>query len=269
MQRRKARSPKARAGGRGGAEPKRRRESRLQQLPSPPAELATKQLATARAAQESLAARIAAEKAKYGFTPDADKEQLALAAGKAERELALCQAQEQQAAAATGTGRRQSGAQAERRGDRECRCGSGEESCRCRHGARRRARRLGRAEREVSAARRTVAAPEHGPPAGVCQWLVDRKNPLAARVAINHIWLRHFGAPLVDNMFDFGLRSPQPRNQPLLDWLAVELMDHGWQMKHIHRLLVTSNAYRMSSGIGRRECRRISPPIATIIISGG
>ena len=57
------------------------------------------------------------------------------------------------------------------------------------------------------------------------KWLADRKNPLAARVAINHIWLRHFGAPLVDNMFDFGLRSPQPRNQPLLDWLAVELMD--------------------------------------------
>ena len=79
-------------------------------------------------------------------------------------------------------------------------------------------------------------------------WIVDRKNPLAARVAINHIWLRHFGAPLVDNMFDFGLRTPQPRNQPLLDWLAVELMDHGWQMKHIHRLLVTSNAYRMASG---------------------
>ena len=81
-------------------------------------------------------------------------------------------------------------------------------------------------------------------------WLTDRQNPLAARVAINHIWLRHFGAPLVDNMFDFGLRTPQPRNQPLLDWLAVELMDHGWQMKHIHRLLVTSNAYRMASTAG-------------------
>ena len=79
------------------------------------------------------------------------------------------------------------------------------------------------------------------------KWLVDRNNPLTARVAINHIWLRHFGAPLVDNMFDFGLRSPEPRNQAMLDWLAMELMDHGWQMKHIHRLLVTSNAYRMSS----------------------
>jgi hypothetical protein len=81
----------------------------------------------------------------------------------------------------------------------------------------------------------------------LARWITARGNPLAARVAINHMWLRHFGSPLVDNMFDFGLRSPQVRNLPLLDWLAVELMDHGWQMKHIHRLLVTSNAYRMRS----------------------
>ena len=79
------------------------------------------------------------------------------------------------------------------------------------------------------------------------RWVTSRKNPLAARVAINHIWLRHFGAPLVDNMFDFGLRTKQPRNHALLDWLAVELMDHDWKMKHVHRLLVTSTAYQMKS----------------------
>jgi hypothetical protein len=48
-------------------------------------------------------------------------------------------------------------------------------------------------------------------------------------------------------MFDFGLRTSAPRNQALLDWLAVELMEHNWQMKHIHRLIVTSSTYRMSS----------------------
>ena len=59
------------------------------------------------------------------------------------------------------------------------------------------------------------------------RWITDRKNPLAARVAVNHIWLRHFGAPLVDNMFDFGLRSPQPRNQrcsigwPSSSWITA------------------------------------------------
>ncbi|MCA9212102.1 MAG: DUF1553 domain-containing protein [Planctomycetales bacterium] len=78
-------------------------------------------------------------------------------------------------------------------------------------------------------------------------WLVDRRNPLTARVAINHIWMRHFGKPLVDPVTDFGRRTPAPVQQPLLDWLAVELMENGWQMKHIHRLIVTSEHYKLSS----------------------
>ncbi|MEQ8789927.1 MAG: DUF1553 domain-containing protein [Pirellulaceae bacterium] len=81
----------------------------------------------------------------------------------------------------------------------------------------------------------------------LAQWITDRNNPLTARVAVNHIWLRHFGAPLVDNVFDFGLRSPRPRHAELLDWLAVELVESGWSMKHLHRLIVTSAAYRMQS----------------------
>ena len=78
-------------------------------------------------------------------------------------------------------------------------------------------------------------------------WLTDRRNPLAARVAINHIWSRHFGRPIVPTVFDFGRKGTAPTNQKLLDWLAVELMDNRWSMKHIHRLIVTSEAYRRSS----------------------
>jgi hypothetical protein len=78
-------------------------------------------------------------------------------------------------------------------------------------------------------------------------WIANRDNPLTARVAVNHIWLRHFGAPLVGNAFDFGLRSPPPLHQHLLDWLAVELMENNWSMKHIHQLIVTSRSYAMSS----------------------
>ena len=65
------------------------------------------------------------------------------------------------------------------------------------------------------------------------------------------IWLRHFGEPLVANTFDFGLRSPRPIHADLLDWLAIELIEHRWSMKHIHRLLVTSRTYQRLSSADR------------------
>ena len=79
------------------------------------------------------------------------------------------------------------------------------------------------------------------------KWLTDPKHPLPARVAVNHIWSRHFGRPLVPTVFDFGRKGTPPTHPELLDWLAVELIEHNWSMKHIHRLIVTSETYRMSS----------------------
>ena len=87
----------------------------------------------------------------------------------------------------------------------------------------------------------------------LARWIVDRRNPLAARVAVNHVWARHFGEPLVASMFDFGLRRHRPELADLLDWLAVELIESGWSMKHLHRLIVTSEAYRMRSSGGRPD----------------
>lgn len=83
--------------------------------------------------------------------------------------------------------------------------------------------------------------------AAFARWLTDPKNPLPARVAINHLWMRHFGRPLVPTVFDFGRKGTPPSHPELLDWLAVELVEHGWSMKHLHRLMVTSQAYRRSS----------------------
>jgi len=81
------------------------------------------------------------------------------------------------------------------------------------------------------------------------QWIVDRRNPLTARVAVNHIWARHFGTPLVDDVFDFGMKTPKPELIGVLDFLAAELMDSGWDMKHLHRMIVCSQTYqRASSG---------------------
>jgi mono/diheme cytochrome c family protein len=79
------------------------------------------------------------------------------------------------------------------------------------------------------------------------KWLTDPRNPLPARVAVNHIWMRHMGKPLVSTVFDFGRKGTPPTHPELLDWLACELVEHDWSMKHIHRLIVTSQTYRLSS----------------------
>jgi hypothetical protein len=95
----------------------------------------------------------------------------------------------------------------------------------------------------------------------LARWITDLQHPLTARVAVNHIWSRHFGRPLVPTVFDFGRKGTPPTHPQLLDWLAIELMEGGgdqaagksagrspaWGMKHIHRLIVTSNTYRLSS----------------------
>ncbi|MEX0702761.1 MAG: DUF1553 domain-containing protein, partial [Planctomycetales bacterium] len=81
----------------------------------------------------------------------------------------------------------------------------------------------------------------------LARWIANRDNPLTARVAVNHIWMRHMGAPLVPTVFEFGLNGKEPTHPELLDWLAVEFMESGWSMKRLHRLIVTSNAYRMTS----------------------
>ncbi len=78
-------------------------------------------------------------------------------------------------------------------------------------------------------------------------WITDPRHPLPARVAVNHIWSRHFGRPLVPTVFDFGRKGTPPTHPELLDWLAVEFREHNWSMKHLHRMIVTSNTYRLTS----------------------
>jgi hypothetical protein len=81
----------------------------------------------------------------------------------------------------------------------------------------------------------------------LARWIASEQNPLTARVAVNHVWLRHFGEPLVASVFDFGMNGSQPSHPKLLDWLAVELMENDWSLKHLHRLIMTSSAWRMQS----------------------
>jgi hypothetical protein len=81
----------------------------------------------------------------------------------------------------------------------------------------------------------------------LARWIADKENPLTARVAVNHIWLRHFGQAIVPSVFDFGRNGRLPSHPALLDWLASEFMERGWSMKAMHRLIVTSSTYRMAS----------------------
>ncbi|MFO0878168.1 MAG: PSD1 and planctomycete cytochrome C domain-containing protein [Gemmataceae bacterium] len=84
----------------------------------------------------------------------------------------------------------------------------------------------------------------------LAKWITDKRNPLPARVAVNHIWNRHFGTPLVPTVFDFGRKGQSPTHPDLLDWLACEFVESGWSMKHLHRLIVQSATYRLSPSSG-------------------
>jgi hypothetical protein len=81
----------------------------------------------------------------------------------------------------------------------------------------------------------------------LADWIVSGDNPLAARVMANRVWQYHFGRGIVRSPNNFGLQGDKPTHPELLDWLAVELVRQGWRLKPLHRLILTSNAYRMSS----------------------
>ncbi len=79
------------------------------------------------------------------------------------------------------------------------------------------------------------------------KWLVDDRSPTTARSIVNRIWQAYFGTGLVETSDDLGSQSTPPSHPDLLDWLAVELVDNDWSLKHIHRLIVSSATYRQSS----------------------
>lgn len=92
----------------------------------------------------------------------------------------------------------------------------------------------------------------------LAKWLVSDENPLTARVTINRVWGRFFGQGLVETENDFGLQGTPPTHPELLDWLSSEWMASGWSMKQLHRLIVTSAAYRQSSHY-REDAERADP----------
>jgi mono/diheme cytochrome c family protein len=81
----------------------------------------------------------------------------------------------------------------------------------------------------------------------LARWLVGDKNPLTSRVIVNRVWMNHFGRGLANTPADFGSLGEKPSHPELLDWLARDFMAGGWRLKRLHKLIMTSTAYRQSS----------------------
>ncbi|MBI1314677.1 DUF1553 domain-containing protein [bacterium] len=90
------------------------------------------------------------------------------------------------------------------------------------------------------------------------KWIVDRNSPTTARSIVNRIWQGYFGTGLVETSEDLGSQGSAPSHPELLDWLAVELMDNGWSLKHLHRLIVTSATWQQSSHVTSELLKRDS-----------
>jgi mono/diheme cytochrome c family protein len=98
----------------------------------------------------------------------------------------------------------------------------------------------------------------------LAEWLTSRENPLTARVMVNRIWQSHFGEGLVGTPNDFGRQGDKPANQPLLDYLATEFMDHGWSVKNIHRMIMNSDAYLAQGKPRRLDAEEIRDAVLSV-----
>jgi hypothetical protein len=81
----------------------------------------------------------------------------------------------------------------------------------------------------------------------LARWIAHKENPLTARVIVNRLWQFHFGVGIVDTPSDFGLNGSRPTHPELLDWLAAELTENGWSLKHIHRRILHSATWRQDN----------------------
>lgn len=221
-------------------------------------EIAEADLAAARAERDALAATVAADTARYRESaPDADLEkkaarlQVAAMGARAKADLL-----------------RHEGGDAKKRREAEALRKRGKEA----------AGKLAKGEFEyepLRGSRKALETPAHeesdyapvypetstGRRTMFAKWIASGKNPLTARVAVNHVWMRHFGEPLVESVFDFGRQARRPEQAELLDFLAAEFMESGWSFRRLHRLLVTSETYRRtSSNAGADPATRAADP---------
>ncbi|TWU10294.1 Planctomycete cytochrome C [Novipirellula galeiformis] len=198
---------------------------RRKQLTDQALKVAQSQFKLAEGELASVAARLAADVEKYLHAESPRIEQLAVMAATAEKQAVVLRAESELVAAADSDAA-QTAAQAKlQQAQQSAELSSNEYTP------------LGEQFPRSSTGRRSALA----------DWIVNDRNPRTARVAVNHIWGRHFGQPLVATPENFGLNGRQPTHPELLDWLATELIASNWKMKPLHRQLVLSATYRMAS----------------------
>ncbi len=206
--------------------------------------LAEAELLASAAKTAAVRAAIAADRARFSKPPQADAAQLAREACRAEKianieqvKFAIIKAEQEvaEATAATDEGAKKRAEAAQGRLDAAKKDHEKHQAT------------LGAIDENYTQLSDVYPATSTGRRTALARWIASKNNPLTARVAVNQMWMRHFGTPLVPTVFDFGLHGEEPTHPELLDWLALELMDGGWRMKAVHRLMVTSRAYRLNS----------------------
>lgn len=217
-------------------------------LPKTRLEAVESRLRAAKAQLASIEARLSAEKVKHGLIKVDDSNEPIIRASRLEREAAVAQSQADILAQERAMGEAESKPATDANRDKEI--GAAKAALATARTA------LAKAESALadsslsdkySALGPTYPQTSTGRRKALAQWLTSRDNPLTARVAVNHMWGRHFHVPLVSSVYDFGRNGKLPTHPELLDWLAVEFMDSGWSMRRLHRLMVTSETYRRSS----------------------
>lgn len=230
--------------------------------------LAEKTLAAAQAQPIALRACAAADRARYHSPPESNARELAQHAARADRTAALARAEVTLARAeidllqADPTKKSETEKKRKAAHDAVIAARKALDSPGETYTSLRGSLKTLESNMESEASRsRPFPTTSTGRRSALAHWLTDRRHPLTARVAVNHVWARHFGSPLVATVFDFGRKGAAPTHPQLLDWLAIEFMENGWSLKRLHRLLVTSDAYRLtSSSAGSDPATRTSDP---------
>ncbi|HJT31404.1 MAG TPA: PSD1 and planctomycete cytochrome C domain-containing protein [Pirellulales bacterium] len=207
-------------------------------------------VASAAARQRALAARIAADDARYRGLGDAQAQ--ARAAWKAEKQVAWEDALLRLTRAERGL------IAAERKAAGDANAKPEADKAKQELAEARAASDAARTALAVTGDTYTPLSPIYparstGRRLALARSIANSNNPLTARVAVNHIWLRHFGRGLAETPANFGHSGKAPSHPELLDWLAVKLMEQGWRMKPLHRLIVTSRTYRLRSHLGKAD----------------